>query len=306
MHVVVADGGETILNIIRRPLRERGDDVAVFADGRLALDHIRSTSTVDVLLTGLELKSLSGLELCWEVRNDPLFEVPIYIIVMSSSNDVAKLVEALDSGVDDFLRKPFVPEELCARMRAAQRARNTQKKLIDLAKNDPLTGVANRRSFFEQAESLIAATPAEGSAAAIMLDVDHFKMVNDTYGHDVGDAFLKKICKEIRHFCPVFGRLGGEEFAAFLPGKSISAAYKLAEAMRETVAGVAVAADGELLTVTCSLGVSEWCAGEKIDSLLKKADLALYKAKLAGRNLTVIFENSGNDPVDGVRSQRQA
>lgn len=75
--------------------------------------------------------------------------------------------------------------------------------------------------------------------------------------------------------------------------------------MREAVAGVAVAADGELLTVTCSLGVSEWCAGENIDSLLKKADLALYKAKLAGRNLTVIFENAGNDPVGGVRPECQ-
>jgi two-component system cell cycle response regulator len=289
MHVVVADSGQTMLDIISRPIRDRGDVVHVFSDGHDALSHIQSDPTVDILLTGLELKTMSGLELCWETQLISNSEFPIYIIVMSSSTDVSKLVEALDSGADDFLRKPFAPEELCARLRSAERVRIAQQDLMQLATTDPLTGVCNRRSFFERAERMLENGLADETSAMLMLDIDHFKNINDTFGHDVGDDVLRKVCGAIDPASMVFGRLGGEEFAAFPPGPQSLSAYETAEAMRKTIAAMEIEADDASISITCSFGISQWQDGENIDSLLKKADQTLYQAKMGGRNRTVIF-----------------
>ena len=296
MHVVVADSGETILRIISRSLQDRGDSVRCFSDGREALNYLKANSDVDVLLTGFELHSMSGLELCWESLLLSNVEPPIYVIVMSSSTDTEKLVEALDSGADDFLRKPFAPQEICARMRAAERVRSSQLDLIQLANTDPLTGVGNRRSFFESAEKVIENSPAGSTSAAIMLDIDHFKSVNDKYGHPVGDEVLRKLTAKIGSVCEIFGRLGGEEFAAFLPESSAKAAYQVAEAMRKAVAELRISAGDTTIIITCSFGVSERCEGDDFDALLKKADEALYWAKIQGRNQTKIFQPEKSAP----------
>jgi len=272
--------------------------VRCFSDGQEALNYLRTDSKVDVLLTGFELHSLSGLELCWETLLLSGVEPPVYVIVMSSSSDVAKLVEALDSGADDFLRKPFFPQELCARMRAAERVRKSQLDLIRLAKTDPLTGVGNRRSFFESAEKAFESTPSGSPLAAIMLDIDQFKSVNDEYGHHVGDAVLRELSAKIGSICEIFGRLGGEEFAAFLPGSSMHAAYQVAEVMRKAVAELRISAGDTTLIVTCSFGVSEWREGDDFDALLRRADNALYWAKIRGRNQTVMSDIENNEHSD--------
>jgi len=298
MHVVVADSGETILHIISRAIQSRGDTVCCFTDGREALSYLRTGPKVDVLLTGFELRSLSGLELCWETLVLPNEEPPIYVIVMSSSSELTKLVEALDSGADDFLRKPFALQEICARMRAAERVRTAQLDLIRLANTDPLTGVGNRRSFFERAEKAFNSMPAGSPSAAIMLDIDQFKSLNDNYGHHVGDVVLRKLSAEIGSICEIFGRLGGEEFAAFLPGSSIQAAYQVAEVMRKAVAELRISAGDTTLTATCSFGVSEWHDGDDFDALLVRADNALYWAKIRGRNQTAMFALEDGEPDD--------
>lgn len=298
MHVLLADSGKTILHIISRSLQYRGDTVRCFTDGREALSYLQTGPKVDVLLTGFELRSLSGLELCWETIMLPNEEPPIYVIVMSSSSEHTKLVEALDSGADDFLRKPFASQELCARMRAAERVRHSQLDLIRLAKTDPLTGVGNRRSFFESAEKAIESTPAGSPSAAIMLDIDQFKSVNDKYGHHVGDVVLRELSAKIGSICEIFGRLGGEEFAAFLPGSSMHAAYQVAEVMRKAVAELRISAGDTTLIVTCSFGVSEWREGDDFDALLRRADNALYWAKIRGRNQTVMADIENNEHGD--------
>ena len=298
MHVVVADSGETILHIISRAIQSRGDTVRCFTDGREALSYLQTGHKVDVLLTGFELRSLSGLELCWETLVLPNEEPPIYVIVMSSSSELTKLVEALDSGADDFLRKPFAPQEICARMRAAERVRTAQLDLIRLANTDPLTGVGNRRSFFERAEKAFNSMPAGSPSAAIMLDIDQFKSVNDNYGHYVGDVILRELSAEIGSICEIFGRLGGEEFAAFLPGSSIQAAYQVAEVMRKAVAELRISTGDTTVTATCSFGVSEWRDGDDFDALLVRADNALYWAKIRGRNQTAMFDLEDGEPDD--------
>lgn len=303
MHVVIADTGETMLRIIAAPLIENGDKVALFTDGRRALDYIQSDPTVDVLLAGFELENMPGTELCWEAQINPAGAIPVYVIVMSSSSETAKLVEALDSGADDFLRKPFGSEELKARLRAAARVRHSHLRLIEIATADPLTGISNRRSFFEQAGKCLEKAGTEKVVSALMLDIDHFKSVNDTHGHDIGDRVLCQVTEAVGDFAPIFARLGGEEFAALLPGAGVDEAIAVAEKMRTTIAGLSIQAEIGSFSVTCSIGVAERSQGDDIDKLLKKADTALYEAKQTGRNRTVCYEPfNGSSPAVSINS----
>ena len=160
---------------------------------------------------------MSGLELCWETRVLAGRDRPIYVILMSSSIDKSLLGEALDSGADDFISKPPVADELYARLRAAERFGSMQRELVRLASVDPLTGLHNRRVFFELAEAARALQEC-GALTAIMLDIDHFKRVNDLYGHDVGDQAIAAVAKTAATEGAMIGRLGGEEFAMLLEG----------------------------------------------------------------------------------------
>jgi diguanylate cyclase (GGDEF)-like protein len=213
-----------------------------------------SDRKVSSLLASAQLNSMSGLELCWETRLLSGRERPIYIILMSSNSDQQHLINALDSGADEFIRKPPVGEELYARLRSAERLLRLQNELIELASIDPLTHVFNRRAFFDRAQLLCrGASPL----AAIMLDVDHFKRINDTYGHDVGDQVLGAIGREFQSESAVVGRLGGEEFAILIGGASGEAAVEHAEYLRARVAALSFDVAGEKASVTCSLGVAE-------------------------------------------------
>jgi diguanylate cyclase (GGDEF)-like protein len=174
-------------------------------------------------------------------------------------------------------------------MRAAERIGAMQRDLIHLAKTDSLTGLLNRRAFFEKAEEMCVPLHADSKLSAIMFDIDHFKRVNDTYGHGVGDTVLVAIAAEAMRVCTLAGRLGGEEFAILLDGTELPDAIKVAERLRRSIAALDTNIDGEILKVACSLGVDEWQFGDTIDDLLRRADSALYDAKAAGRNRVVAF-----------------
>ena len=220
--------------------------MAAFVDAREAFDYIKSDREVSALLASAQLNSMSGLELCWETRLLSGRERPIYIILMSSNSDQQHLINALDSGADEFIRKPPVGEELYARLRSAERLLRLQNELIELASIDPLTHVFNRRAFFDRAQLLCrGASPL----AAIMLDVDHFKRINDTYGHDVGDQVLGAIGREFQSENAVVGRLGGEEFAILIEGASGEAAVEHAEFLRARVAALSFDVAGEKASV---------------------------------------------------------
>jgi diguanylate cyclase (GGDEF)-like protein len=284
MRVVLVDPSRTAAKFIARLLEARHHEVTIFADGREALARIKADPDVGALITSAEPLSMSGLELCWETRLIATNERPLYVILMSSTIDHNTLIEALDSGADDFLGKPPVPEELYARLRAAERVVGMQRDLIRLASTDPLTGMANRRAFFEKAKASCARADAGAPLSAIMIDIDHFKRVNDQYGHDVGDDVICAVAQEISVHGAIVGRLGGEEFALLLDGHTLAQAREVAEQLRVRIAGLTVESRGRLLDVTCSFGVSEWHEGDTTDRLLKRADMALYEAKLGGRN----------------------
>jgi diguanylate cyclase (GGDEF)-like protein len=291
MRVVLVDPSRTVLKFVARLLETRGDEVRPFIDGRAALEYVKEDPSVDALITSAEPLSITGLELCWETRLLASDRRAIYVILMSSNQERRNLVEALDSGADDFIGKPPVAEELFARLRAAERLASMQRDLMKLASLDSLTGIFNRRAFFERAGETQAQVAAIGTFSGIMLDIDHFKRINDVYGHDMGDRAIREVASIIASASPLVGRLGGEEFAVLLPGRNLAAAAQVAERLRQEMAALQFIANKETVTLTCSFGVGEWQAGESVDQLLKRADMALYAAKTGGRNRVVLADD---------------
>jgi two-component system cell cycle response regulator len=307
MRVVLVDPSRTVLKYLTRMLKARDHDVRPFVEGREALDYIRSDSEVSALITSAELLSMSGPELCWETRLLASNRRPIYIILMSSNENRENLVKALDSGADDFMGKPPVPEELYARLRAAERLTTMQRELIRLATTDPLTGVCNRRAFFETAEQICTGSRPGATLSAIMVDIDHFKQINDRYGHDVGDEAIRGVARLAAEEGALVGRLGGEEFAMLLEGADLPQTMKLAERLRAKMAALQLETAQGPTTLTCSLGASEWQPGDTIDNLLRRADVALYAAKATGRNRVVadtdLLPSDVGQSIGAVRSE---
>jgi two-component system, cell cycle response regulator len=287
MRVVLVDSSRTMRLFVTRLLEVRDHEVRPFADAAEGLACMRADAQVGALITSSEPGGMSGLELCWEARVLAGRDRPIYVILMSASVDKSRLSEALDSGADDFISKPPVPDELYARLRAAERLATMQRELVRLACVDALTGVHNRRAFFEIAAAAQARCGESGALTAIMFDVDHFKRVNDVYGHDAGDQALTAVARVAADACATIGRLGGEEFAILLEAQQLEAGVALAERLRASIAALRFETANGTLTLTCSFGVSERKAGESIDDLLKHADVALYAAKTGGRNRVV-------------------
>ena len=156
---------------------------------------------------------------------------PIYILLMSSNYDQCHLVEALDGGADDFISKPPLAEELYARLRAAERFVSLQRELVRMATTDPLTGVFNRRTFFEKATGACRRVACDKAVSAIIIDIDHFKRINDTYGHDTGDEAIR-VCAHALTKNAIVGRLGGDEFAIVLERCSLSQAIEAAKELK--------------------------------------------------------------------------
>jgi len=293
MHIVLVEPSGIGQKVLTNLLHGRGDRVTAFSDGACAFAHVQGDESVDVVITSFETESKSGLELCWDLRLLAQAGRPIYTIAMSSSYEDSKLIEALDCGADDFIKKPPQAMELQARLRAAERLLLTQRDLIHLANIDPLTGIYNRRAFFEKSEDLRFADGRERTMEAIMFDIDHFKKVNDQYGHDVGDDAIRTVADIVRRREGVAGRLGGEEFALIVEESRWGHAVETAEGMRCEIEAVRMEMPQGRLHLTCSFGVSEWRTGEDIDQVLKRADTALYQAKNNGRNQVVRFESRG-------------
>lgn len=287
MRVVLVEPNGTAADFVGRMLAARHHEVCTFADGHDALARIKSDPGVGAVITAAESNSMSGLELCWEARLVAGSHRPIYVILMSASTSEDRLAVALDHGADDILNNPPAADELYARLRAAERFGNMQRELIRLAVTDSLTGMYNRRGFFEQAVQPCLRADKGAPLCAIMADIDHFKLINDSHGHDTGDKAIFSVAHELMSGTWHAGRLGGEEFALLLEGCVMAEAAKVAETLRGKIAGLRIPLGEDRLSLTCSFGVSEWRVGDSIDPLLKRADMALYEAKIAGRNRVV-------------------
>ena len=286
MRIVLVDPSRTVHRIVTQLIEQGQHEVRPFTDGREALEYIKTDPDVRALITSAEPISMPGANLCAEARALANGHRPLYILLMSSSDDQMILVKALDNGADDFIHKPPVAEELRARLRAADRVTLMQQELIQHATTDFLTGTLNRRAFFARAKEACAQAAAGKALSAIMIDIDHFKQVNDVHGHQAGDVVLRRIAKELLLSGNVVGRLGGEEFAV-LVANPILDAIEVAEDLRLTISKLLFGVESGTRSVTCSCGVAEWETGDTVDRLLKRADMALYEAKHQGRNRVV-------------------
>lgn len=296
MRVVLVEPRRAAAEIVTHMLAARDHEVHAFADGGEALACIKSDHAVGALITAPETDSMSGLELCRETRLVAGSKRPLYVMLMSASTSDDRLAVALDHGADDILNDPPEAGELYARLRAAERFGNMQRELMRLAVTDSLTGMYNRRGFFELAAQPCLRAEQGAPLCAIMADIDHFKRINDGHGHDAGDKAIFAVAHELMSGPWHAGRIGGEEFALVLEGRRLAEAVAIAETLRARIAALRIPADEGTLALTCSFGISEWQAGDSIDPLLKRADMALYEAKLAGRDRVMVADREFMSP----------
>lgn len=289
MRILLAEPSRIGRAIISQMLEGGGHSILACESAEAALAELERDETIDVLITAIEFIGMSGLELCWQARLLAGASRPLFIVVLSASSDEKKLEEALDSGADEFVSKPPRKAELLARLRSASRMIEAQRELIRLASYDALTGLRNRRAFFE----MVAEDVQRYTALSIVsLDIDHFKQVNDKYGHDGGDLVLQEVAHRLAKVDPRFCRLGGEEFALIVRGP-LEQAAEIAETVRREVAVLPVKLPNSALNVTISLGVAHKAPDQSFDDAMKDADIALYASKAGGRNRSTIARNTG-------------
>lgn len=279
-------------------LNARGDDVLTFATASEALASIEADDKIDALIASAKADPTSGVQLCWETRLLAGKERALYVLLMAPSGDRNIKIEALDCGADDVIDEPPAPDELCAKLRVAERMLALQRELIRLATTDYLSQVFNRGAFFDQLTKACRDARIGGSLALILLDVDRLKSINDHYGHYVGDHAIQTIAGLAQTTGALVGRLGGDEFSLLLRGHNLTQALKTAAGLQQKLADLTLPTPEGLIGVTCSLGVSELQPGDTVDDLMKRADLALYRAKTDGRNCVA------TTPANSWMSQR--
>jgi two-component system cell cycle response regulator len=255
---------------------------------------------VDLLIVNATARSFDGLRFAAQLRSDEATRhLPILAII--DFDERPRLVKALEIGVNDVLAKPVDPEELAARARTQIRRkrytdylRDNLDQSLELAVTDQLTGLHNRRYMSGQLEALVKRAQRGGDpVAALMVDIDHFKKINDTYGHDVGDEVLREFAARLASNVRAIDlpcRYGGEEFTVIMPDTALVDAERIAERIRLHVAGAPfrVSHGREILTVTISIGVAATLGEhDSPEALLKRADAAVYEAKAAGRNRVI-------------------
>ena len=290
MRIALVEPSRTVQRIVTGIIEPWGHEVRTFMDAPEALACLRAERDVCVLITSAELASTSGAQLVSAARALAGAQRPLYIVLMSSSDQRSKMIQALENGADDFISKPPAPEELRARLRAGERITSMQAELITLATIDSLTGLLTRRAFVAAAERMVERAAAGRHFSVLICDLDKFKAVNDTYGHETGDLVLRKVSEELRAIDAPAGRLGGEEVALLTDGH-LDDAVDLAERFRESVSNLAIRVGNRTIGVTCSIGAAEWEPGDTIDTLLRRADAALYEAKRTGRNRVVAADS---------------
>jgi two-component system cell cycle response regulator len=318
--LLLIDDSEAQSSQITGALQRLGYQVNRAASGVEGLQLARTTSP-DLVLLDVVMPDIDGFAVCrWLKMNAETRDIPVIMLTVRTA--VADRVEGLNIGADDYLAKPFEDEELEARIFAALRVKAAHTELRGrnqelesmlhsveaLASTDALTGLFNRRRFADVLKREFAVTKRyRNTLSCLLLDLDHFKQINDQFGHDAGDQVLKEVARRITgslREVDLAARYGGEEFVILLPHTSKGDARIVAERLLKNVRKQEFNFGGALLTVTTSIG----CAGnsdvlsDNAEDLVKAADIALYEAKNGGRNRVVMYSVANEERTVGSKN----
>jgi len=294
--VLLADDERIGRQLLQSWLEAWGYSVTIAVDGNQAMEALRRDPELRLAVLDWVMPGMDGLEVCREIRKGAS-EPYVYVMLLTARDDQDHIVQGLEAGADDYLTKPCNPLELRVRLRAGERVVALQSELITAreklryeAMHDPLTGLLNRRAtmtLLEQEYARVQRT--KSSMAVVMVDLDHFKAINDTHGHAGGDIVLKQAAARLR--CTVraydsVGRLGGEEFLILLPSCGHRDALAIAERLRRIIGASPISGGSKRLRISASFGVaaSESEPSATAEELVEAADAALYRAKRGGRN----------------------
>ncbi|HEY6946191.1 MAG TPA: diguanylate cyclase [Candidatus Acidoferrum sp.] len=316
MKILIADDEMMSRRLLEKTLYRAGYEVTAVENGRLAADELCKPEGPRLALLDWIMPELDGPAVCREVRKRKN-QSYVYMILLTSKEKKEDVVAGLESGADDYLTKPFDPEELKARLRTGMRILDLEDRLIEAregmrfqATHDALTSLWNRGVVMELLGRELTRSRREGKCTAILLgDLDHFKNINDTYGHLAGDEVLKetarRLVSSVRSYDFV-GRFGGEEFLVTLNNCDPAFGLTRAEVIRETICGRPVETSSGSVSISMSFGLllsREW-GYLSVAELLHEVDTALYAAKAAGRNcVKVAMPKTQPDEAEMLASQ---
>jgi two-component system cell cycle response regulator len=289
--VLVADDDGVTRAIVSSWLKGAGYAVIAASDGEQALQLARDQHP-DLLLVDVTMPGRDGYEVCRAIQAESAAPPPV--IFLTAHTQTNARVAGLDAGAVDYIVKPFANEELVARVRAALRTKAVHDSLADRAARDGLTGLLNRRELDTRAGQAVALAARHNRPfSCLLLDIDHFKQVNDTHGHAAGDTVLRETSQRIydaSRISDIVGRYGGEEFVVLLPETDSHAAVVTADKLRALLADTPVMVGTTSISIRASIGVAAWSAGMRTPSdLYAAADEALYRAKDLGRDRTELY-----------------
>jgi two-component system cell cycle response regulator len=298
MRILIADDSIVSRHLLDATLRKWGYDVVVACDGLEAWNVLQAPDPPKIAILDWVMPGLTGPEVCRRVREHMKDKDNYtYILLLTSKSLREDLIEGMESGADDYLTKPFDQHELKVRLRAGTRIVDLQGELVaareelrEQATKDFLTRIWNRSSILDTLTRELARGSREKRPVGVVLaDLDHFKLVNDTYGHFAGDAVLREFARRMSASIRLYdaiGRYGGEEFLIVLPGCDDACTSSQAERMRGVLADEPMSINEEYRVITASFGATCWRPGADTsdEGLIRVADRALYVAKNQGRN----------------------
>jgi diguanylate cyclase (GGDEF)-like protein len=296
MKILIAEDEPVSRRVLEMTLRKLGYDVLVACDGKEAWQLLQREDAPKLAILDWMMPGMDGPDVCREIRRrtEPDYT---YILLLTARSGREDTITGLEAGADDYLVKPFDTHELKARLNVGRRILSLQNQYLKVceelqyrATHDALTGAWNRAAILEMLERECARAGRGGThLGLVMADLDHFKQINDTFGHPAGDAVLRETARLMRGLIRSYdalGRYGGEEFLLVLPGCNAVDTLALAERLREGIAAAPVCFGKHQIPVTVSLGATALTGspgGEAVE-MLHQADLAMYRAKRAGRN----------------------